>query len=273
MIWQFLAHVVMLACCFYALRGLGKPKFRLVREELRLGLFFSIPFILKAARQNADLLVLSLVTSAEVMSSYSVARRIIESSYLSVDALNRIVYPGTAKASQAGLHHASERVKRIFAAAMAISIASAIAVWILSPVLPYLFGHQYTSLVDFVRALCFVLIPVAYGRSPSRRWALPAIRRARLRARHRQPDRRSPCRLGHMVCPPHRHLRFLLCDRDRDGGCRLGGLSQMGSQGSRPGRAGRTCRKCLCNSLFPGPVKGRETKMRHAVNIIFIATS
>ncbi len=51
-------------------------------------------------------------------------------------------------------------MKRIFAAAMAISIASAIAVWILSPVLPYLFGHQYTSLVDFVRALCFVLIPV-----------------------------------------------------------------------------------------------------------------
>ncbi|MDE1157551.1 MAG: lipopolysaccharide biosynthesis protein [Neorhizobium sp.] len=159
-IWQFVAHVVMLACCFYALRGLGKPKFRLVREELRLGLFFSIPFILKAARQNADLLVLSLVTSAEVMSSYSVARRIIESSYLSVDALNRIVYPGTAKASQAGLHHASERVKRIFTAAMLISIASAIAVWILSPILPYLFGHQYTSLVDFVRALCWVLIPV-----------------------------------------------------------------------------------------------------------------
>ena len=159
-VWQFAAHAVMFACCFLALKKLGRPKFRLVREELRLGLFFSIPFILKAARQNADLLVLSLVTSAEIVASYSVARRIIDSSYLSVDALNRIVYPGTAKASQDGLHLATERVRKIFGAALAISVGAALAIFILAPVLPYLFGHDYTSLVPFVRILCWVVIPV-----------------------------------------------------------------------------------------------------------------
>jgi len=159
-VWQFAAHVVMLIFCVRMLGHLGRPKFRLVREELRLGLFFSIPFILKAARQNADLLVLSLVTTAEIVASYSVARRIIESSYLSVDALNRIVYPGTAKASLGGLHLATERVSKIFAAALAISMGAAVAVFILAPVLPYLFGHDYTSLVPFVRDLCWVLIPV-----------------------------------------------------------------------------------------------------------------
>jgi O-antigen/teichoic acid export membrane protein len=160
-LWQFAAHVVMLGFCALALSRLAKPKFVIVREELRLGLFFSVPFILKAARQNADLLVLSLVTTAEIVSSYSVARRIIESSYLSVDALNRIVYPGTARASQAGLHHAAERVSRIFGAALIISIAAAVTVFVFAPVLPYLFGHDYTSLVAFVRALCWVLIPVS----------------------------------------------------------------------------------------------------------------
>ncbi|WP_117192195.1 lipopolysaccharide biosynthesis protein [Rhizobium terrae] len=159
-VWQFTAHLVMLGFCLLALRRLGRPKFQLVREELRLGLFFSIPFILKAARQNADLLVLSLVTSAEIVASYSVARRIIDSSYLSVDALNRIVYPGTAKASQGGLHLATERVSKIFAAALAISIGAAVAIFILAPILPYLFGHDYTSLVSFVRTLCWVVIPV-----------------------------------------------------------------------------------------------------------------
>lgn len=159
-VWQFAAHVLMFAFCFLALRKLGRPKFRLVREELPLGLYFSIPFILKAARQNADLLVLSLVTSAEIMASYSVARRIIDSSYLSVDALNRIVYPGTARASQDGLHLATDRVRRICAAALAISIGAALAIFILAPVLPYLFGHDYTSLVPFVRILCWVVIPV-----------------------------------------------------------------------------------------------------------------
>ncbi len=161
-VWQFAAHAVMLACCVWALRNLGRPRFRLVREELRLGLFFSIPYILKAARQNADLLVLSLVTTAEIVASYSVARRIIESSYLSVDALNRIAYPGTARASEAGLHNAVRRVTRILAAAVTISVGTAIAVYILAPVLPYLFGSQYTSLVAFVRALCWVVIPVAF---------------------------------------------------------------------------------------------------------------
>jgi O-antigen/teichoic acid export membrane protein len=160
-VWQFAAHAIMLAFCIRALWNIGRPRFRLVREELRLGMFFSIPFILKAARQNADLLVLSLVTSAEIVSSYSVARRIIESSYLSVDALNRIVYPGTARASEDGLHNAVRRVIRILGAAVAISIGAAIVVYVLAPVLPYLFGAQYTSLVSFVRTLCWVVIPVA----------------------------------------------------------------------------------------------------------------
>ncbi|WP_246617550.1 lipopolysaccharide biosynthesis protein [Rhizobium populisoli] len=159
-VWQFAAHAVMLFFCYLALRKLGRPKFKLVREELRLGLFFSIPFILKAARQNADLLVLGIVASAEIMASYSVARRIIESSYLSVDAMNRIVYPGTAKASHGGIHKATDRVKKLFLAALAISIAAATAVFICAPILPYLFGHDYTSLVLFVRALCWVVIPV-----------------------------------------------------------------------------------------------------------------
>jgi O-antigen/teichoic acid export membrane protein len=159
-VWQFAAHAIMLALCVKALLPFSKPRFRLVREELRLGMFFSIPYILKAARQNADLLVLSVVASAEVMSSYSVARRIIESSYLSVDALNRIVYPGTAKIAEGGLHNAAKRVTRILGAAFAISVGAAVAVYILAPVLPYLFGTQYLSLVSFVRILCWVVIPV-----------------------------------------------------------------------------------------------------------------
>jgi O-antigen/teichoic acid export membrane protein len=34
------------------------------------------------------------------------------------------------------------------------------AVFVLAPVLPYLFGHEYLSLVQFVRSLCWVVIPI-----------------------------------------------------------------------------------------------------------------
>lgn len=160
-IWQFICHVLVLLGCFAALKRLGGPQYKIVREELPLGVYFSVPFILRAVRQNADLLVLSLVTTAEIVSSYGVARRILESSYLSVEALNRLIYPGSAKMMEAGLHHAQERVLRVLGVASLIGIAAAIAVFVLSPLLPYLFGEEYVSLVSFVRILCWVVIPVA----------------------------------------------------------------------------------------------------------------
>ncbi|MEP9373410.1 lipopolysaccharide biosynthesis protein [Mesorhizobium sp. KR1-2] len=160
-VWQFVCHVLVAIGCWRTLKGLGRPSYGIVREELPLGLYFSVPFILGAARQNADLLVLNLVASAEVMSSYSVARRMLESSYLSVEALNRLIYPGSAKATVAGLHHAFERVCKVLFAATSISIAAAVAVFVLAPVLPYLFGKDYVSLVSFARILCWVVVPIA----------------------------------------------------------------------------------------------------------------
>jgi len=158
--WQFGCHVLVALGCLFALRKLGRPKFRIVREELRLGMYFSIPFILDAVRKNADLLTLNVVTTAEIVASYSVARRILESSYLSVEALNRLIYPGSARAAAQGLHNAIGRIRKVMLAACGISVAAAVTVYIFAPVLPYLFGHDYLSLVRFVRSLCWVVVPL-----------------------------------------------------------------------------------------------------------------
>ncbi|WEX10625.1 lipopolysaccharide biosynthesis protein [Chelativorans sp. AA-79] len=160
-VWQFACHVLVVLVCFRTLLRLGRPEFRIVREEIMNGIYFCVPFILRAARQNVDLMVLSLVSTAEIVSSYSVARRMIESSYLSVEALNRLIYPGSARASAEGLHRIMERVKKVLFAATAISIAAAVAVYIIAPLLPYLFGHDYVSLVSFVRQLCWVVVFLA----------------------------------------------------------------------------------------------------------------
>ena len=159
-VWQFAAHVAVALACLMVVGRLGRPVYRIVREELPQGLYFSIPFILRAVRQNADLLVLSLVATAEIVSSYSVARRMLESSYLAVEALNRLLYPGSARAAAGGLHNAVGRVRKVLVAATAIGVATAVAVYVLAPVLPYIFGHDYVSLVSFVRILCWVVIPI-----------------------------------------------------------------------------------------------------------------
>lgn len=159
-VWQFGCHVLITIACFFALKKLGRPKFQIIREELPLGLYFSVPFILRAVRQNADLLTLSLVTTAEIVASYSVARRILESSYLSVEALNRLIYPGSARAAANGLHTAVDRIRKVMLAASGISFAAAATVFIFAPLLPYLFGHEYVTLVPFVRSLCWVVVPL-----------------------------------------------------------------------------------------------------------------
>jgi len=159
-VWQFAVHVVVALACLAAIRPLGRPQYRIVREELPQGLYFSIPFILRAVRQNADLLVLSLVASAEIVSSYSVARRMLESSYLAIEALNRLIYPGSAKAAAGGLHNAVGRVRKVLAAAAAIGVATAVALYALAPLLPWIFGRDYVSLVPFVRILCWVVVPL-----------------------------------------------------------------------------------------------------------------
>jgi O-antigen/teichoic acid export membrane protein len=157
-VWQFGAHLIMAIGYAFWLRGLGRPQFRLVREELSLGFLFSVPLILKAFRQNVDLVVLSLVSSTEIVGSYSVARRILDSSGLSVDALNRLVYPGSAQATARGLHHAGRRVRQLLVLAVGIGLATAVFVYFVAPVLPHLFGRDYVSMVAFVRILSWAVI-------------------------------------------------------------------------------------------------------------------
>lgn len=159
--WQFVGHVVVAAYFAWTIRALGAPKFGIVREEVKPGALFSSQFIFKAIRQNCDLFILGLVSSIEVVGSYGVARRILDSSYLSIDALNRLVYPRFAVASQHGIHNALPLTRKVLAGAVVLGVGTALALFILAPFLPYLFGHAYVSLVPFVRIMCWLIVFVA----------------------------------------------------------------------------------------------------------------
>lgn len=162
-VWFFGAHLLIALVSVWLIWRLGAPRYGIVREEIRIGALFSTQFVFKAVRQNTDLLVLGMFTSAEIVGSYGVARRVLDSSYLSVEALNRLIYPGTAIALLGGFHNAYDRVRRVFIAAMVISTAAAVAVFILAPLMPILFGHTYPSMVGFTQILCWVVIPMAAG--------------------------------------------------------------------------------------------------------------
>lgn len=159
--WHFAAYLVAAAVALMATRRLGWPQWTVVRDEIRIGLLFSTQFLFKALRGNADLLVLGGVASSEILGSYSITRRLVESSYLSIEALNRLIYPGSALIAVSGIHNAAGRIRQVLLAALFISLGTATAMFILSPLLPLIFGAEYVSLVWMTRALCWVVVLMA----------------------------------------------------------------------------------------------------------------
>jgi O-antigen/teichoic acid export membrane protein len=160
-VWHFAANGSVALLCFYWMQHLGAPVYRIVREEVPLGFYFSTQFIFRSVRQNADLMMLSIVTSAEVVSSYAVARRILDSSYISIDAFYRLAYPGSAVATAHGLHYGLARVRQMLLLTLAISVPTVVAIFAMAPLLPLLFGDKYVSLVFFVQAMCWAGIILA----------------------------------------------------------------------------------------------------------------
>jgi O-antigen/teichoic acid export membrane protein len=182
-LWQCGGHLL------YALAGaawlspIGRPRLAILREELRVGLLFCSQFVVRAVRSNVDMLVIGLFTPIETVASYGVARRIMDSSYLAIDALNRLVYPRLARESRDGLHLALPIAKRALAAALALGLATCLALFLLAPGLPVLFGRDYHDLPFFLRCLSGTIILVgawaaaidllgAAGRQDARAWIL-----------------------------------------------------------------------------------------------------
>src|SRR6185312_109082 len=48
-------------------------------------------------------------------------------------------------------------------AAIGISVFTGIAVFVMAPLTPLIFGHEYVSLVGFARAMCWLIIPFGIG--------------------------------------------------------------------------------------------------------------
>lgn len=157
--WHAGGHLLMLAACVVLLRKLGKPVFELQSDEIKRGLFFCWAQLGMALRQNIDLLILGLVATPALVGSFGVARRIADTSYLTVSALNRITYPRLSVEMEHGIGDGISISLRVLAAAVAISIATAVGVYVVAPILPILFGHEYADMVPFLRAMCWVVIP------------------------------------------------------------------------------------------------------------------
>jgi O-antigen/teichoic acid export membrane protein len=160
--WHFAANGSMALLCWYWQRNLGAPEFRIVREEVPLGIYFSTQFIFKAIRQNADLMALSLIGAPELVASYAVARRVLDSSYIAVDALYRLMYPGSAAVTMDGIHLGMARARRLLLLTVSLSLFTSFVLFLGAPYLPLLFGAKYVSMPGLIQVMCWAGVIVAF---------------------------------------------------------------------------------------------------------------
>jgi O-antigen/teichoic acid export membrane protein len=181
--WQCAGNLLYAALGAAWIRPLGRPRFAILRGELKPGILFSSQFVMRAVRANVDLLVIGLFAPLATVGSYGVARRIVDSGYLAIDALNRLLYPRLARASHDGLHRVLPMARRALVAALGLGAFTGLALFLLAPALPALFGWQYGELSFFVRCLSGTVVLVgawaaaidllgASGRQDVRAWIL-----------------------------------------------------------------------------------------------------
>lgn len=182
-LWQCAGNMLCALAGAAWLRPLGRPRFAILREELAPGILFSSQFVMRALRANVDLLVIGLFAPLATVGSYGVARRIVESGYLAIDALNRLLYPRLARESREGLHRALPMARRALVAALVLGAVTGLALVLTAPALPALFGRHYQELSFFVRCLSGTIVLVgawasaiellgASGRQDARAWIL-----------------------------------------------------------------------------------------------------
>lgn len=164
--WTLGGHLFACAAGFLLSRSLGHPVWRIDRDEMKLGFHFTTPRLMDALRQNTDRLVLGMIAPASVLGSYGTASRMAQTSQTVVGALNRIFYPKFAQRKDGGFRGLAPLATRYVMVVTGLATATAVGVYLVAPLMPYVLGHAYQDVVPDLRILCWLLIPVSIQTVP-----------------------------------------------------------------------------------------------------------
>lgn len=160
-LWHFAVHALSAAICVGAIVPFGVPKWRLLPEEIPLGIHFSTPWFFQTLRDNIDLLVLTAVASPAVVGAYSIVKRVVETSLITSSSLGRLLYPRLSRAGREGCHQTLAITSHFMGPILGVAVATAAALYTIAPWVPFLVGESFSAAVDGIRILCWSLIIVA----------------------------------------------------------------------------------------------------------------
>jgi O-antigen/teichoic acid export membrane protein len=160
--WYVGMYVVGAVVCALGVRQYGAPRWRIIRDEIALGVHFSTPFFFNILRQNVDLLTLNLVALPATIGKYSAASRIVLTSMVTVHSFNRLLYPKLAIAGRDGVRATLNLAIKYVILAVGLAVVTSAGVFIVAPFMPWLFGKDYGDMVTYMRVLSWVPILIAF---------------------------------------------------------------------------------------------------------------
>jgi O-antigen/teichoic acid export membrane protein len=159
--WWAAAHLIMLLACAMATRRYGAPRWRLFRNELWLGGSFALSNFLIMLRHNIDILVLNAIATPQFVGIYGAGRRVIGASLFVPGSFDRIVYGKFAAAGAGGPSATLRLAKRYLIYSMLISGATSLTLFLSAPLIPVIFGANFSEATGVVRILCWTVISTA----------------------------------------------------------------------------------------------------------------
>ncbi len=157
-IWWTGVHALGASLCVAAIVPFGRPKWGILRDELRLGVHFSTPWFFLTLRNNIDLLVLSAIASPAVVGAYSVVKRVVETSLVTSNSLSRLLYPKLSRAGKEGCEATLRITNHYLLPIIAVAAATSLALYIVAPFVPVLVGEDYAEAVPGIQILCWSII-------------------------------------------------------------------------------------------------------------------
>jgi O-antigen/teichoic acid export membrane protein len=160
-IWWAGCHVALCVAGFLAIRHFGRPRWRVLREEIWLGWHLAWSSFLIMLRHNIDILVLSAVTSPEFVAVYGAGRRLIGAALVVPGAFDRVIYGKLAVAGRSGAAASLKLARKYLVYSVGISALTSIGLFAVAPFAPLAFGTAYHEATGVVQVLAWTVIPTA----------------------------------------------------------------------------------------------------------------
>lgn len=160
-LWHGGIHIVGTITCIGLLWRYGAPQWCVLREEIWRGIHAATPQLVSSQRQNIDRLVLTVVVSPVTVGAYSVASNIVQYSLVTINSFSRLFYPQLAIAGMNGASATLQLAARYLVIIVGLGVINSIALFVIAPFLPWLFGKEFVESIHYLMVLCWLPILVA----------------------------------------------------------------------------------------------------------------